>query len=143
MADLDAVQARLDRDPRPATVPSSRTARSTAFASLVLPGAGGHDYFVALRRWPGDVALYLIVADRHPDDVALASSELQACRTGRGDLGVNSTGAGRRPGRRRPERAPRDHRLSSARKPRRATPRTPHSPSIRPMISFWISVVPP
>ena len=51
--------------------------------SLVLPGAGGHDYFAAIKRASKHVGLYLIIADRYPEDVALAPPDLRACRTGR------------------------------------------------------------
>ena len=51
--------------------------------ALRWPGATGHDYFVALKRNQRDVGLYLIIADRYPDDLAVASAELRARRTGR------------------------------------------------------------
>ena len=51
--------------------------------SLVWPGATGHDYFVALKRGKKYVSLYLIIADRYPEDLSAASSELLARRTGR------------------------------------------------------------
>lgn len=51
--------------------------------ALVWPGATGHDYFAALKRGKAKVGLYLIIADRYPEDVALASPALQARRTGR------------------------------------------------------------
>ncbi|GAA4361235.1 hypothetical protein [Angustibacter luteus] len=51
--------------------------------ALVWPGATGHDYFVASKRGKTFVSLYLIIADRYPEDVAAASSELQARRSGR------------------------------------------------------------
>lgn len=51
--------------------------------SLVWPGARGHDYFAALKRGKQAVSLYLVVADRYPDEVAAASPDLQARRTGR------------------------------------------------------------
>lgn len=82
MADLDAVQARLEQV-LDRYRPELEDGTIYGVPSLVLPGAGGHDYFVALKRSARHVALYLVIADRHPDDVALASSELQACRTGR------------------------------------------------------------
>ena len=82
MEDLDAVEARLwqvlDRH-RPELVDGT----IYGVPALVWPGATGHDYFAAVKRATRHVGLYLIVADRHPDDVAIASSELQACRTGR------------------------------------------------------------
>ena len=51
--------------------------------ALVWPGATGHDYFAALKRNKANVGLYLIIADRYPDDLALASDALQSRRTGR------------------------------------------------------------
>lgn len=51
--------------------------------ALVWPGATGHDYFAALKRGKKTVGLYLIIADRYPEDVAPASPALQARRTGR------------------------------------------------------------
>ena len=52
-------------------------------SSLVWPGATGHDYFAALKPGKKSVGLYLIIADRYPDDLAGASPELLARRTGR------------------------------------------------------------
>ena len=80
--DLDEVEGRLQRlldRYRPELV------NSTIYGvpSLVLPGASGHDYFVAIKRASKHVGLYLIIADRWPEDVALASPALRACRTGR------------------------------------------------------------
>ena len=51
--------------------------------SLVWPGSGGHDYFVAIKRGKKAVSLYLIIADRYPEDVSAATPELQAKRSGR------------------------------------------------------------
>ena len=51
--------------------------------SLVWPGATGHDYFAALKRGKKSVGLYLIIADRYPDDLTSASPDLLARRTGR------------------------------------------------------------
>jgi len=51
--------------------------------ALVWPGATGHDYFAALKRNKSNVGLYLIIADRYPDDLALASDALRSRRTGR------------------------------------------------------------
>lgn len=82
MADLDAVEARLwralDRH-RPELVDGT----IYGVPALVWPGATGHDYFAAVKRATRHVGLYLVIADRHPDAVAAASTELQACRTGR------------------------------------------------------------
>lgn len=58
--------------------------------SLIWPGATGHDYFVAMKRGKKHVSLYLIIADRYPEDLALASSELQARRTGRATFSFSS-----------------------------------------------------
>ena len=58
--------------------------------SLVLPGAKGHDYFVAIKRGKQAVSLYLIIADRYPEDVATASPALQAKRTGRATFAFRS-----------------------------------------------------
>ena len=80
--DLDDVEARLRRvldRYRPELVDGT----IYGLPSLVLPGASGHDYFAALKRASRHVGLYLIIADRYPEDVAVASPELQARRTGR------------------------------------------------------------
>jgi hypothetical protein len=81
-ADLDAVEERLvrllDR-----YRPELEDGAIYGVPSLVWPGARGHDYFVAVKRASRHVGLYLIIADRHPDDVALAPPRLRACRTGR------------------------------------------------------------
>jgi hypothetical protein len=58
--------------------------------SLVWPGATGHDYFVALKRGKKYVSLYLIIADRYPEDLSTASSELLARRTGRATFAFSS-----------------------------------------------------
>jgi hypothetical protein len=58
--------------------------------SLVWPGATGHDYFVALKRGKTYVSLYLIIADRYPEDLSAASSELLARRTGRATFAFSS-----------------------------------------------------
>lgn len=58
--------------------------------ALVWPGASGHDYFAALKRGKAKVGLYLIIADRYPEDVALASAALQARRTGRATFSFSS-----------------------------------------------------
>ncbi len=51
--------------------------------SLVWPGAKGHDYFAAIKRGKKAVSIYLIIADRYPEDLAAASPGLQATRSGR------------------------------------------------------------
>jgi len=80
--DLGAVEARLqtmvDRY-RPELV----DATIYGIPSLVWPGATGHDYFVAIKRGAKHVALYLIIADRYPEELEKASPELRARRTGR------------------------------------------------------------
>lgn len=58
--------------------------------ALVWPDATGHDYFAALKRGKTKVALYLIIADRYPDDLALASDRLRARRTGRATFSFSS-----------------------------------------------------
>src|SRR5215471_21859187 len=58
--------------------------------SLVWPGATGHDYFVAIKRGKAAVSLYLIIADRYPEDVAAASPDLQSRRSGRATFGFRS-----------------------------------------------------
>src|SRR5688572_10302249 len=58
--------------------------------ALVWPGATGHDYFAALKRNKGNVGLYLIIADRYPDDVAVASDALRSRRTGRATFSFTS-----------------------------------------------------
>mgnify|MGYP000660364751 CR=1 FL=1 len=81
-ADLTTVEERvtalLDRY-RPELVDGS----IYGIPALVWPGATGHDYFAALKRGKTKVGLYLIIADRYPEDVVLASAALQARRTGR------------------------------------------------------------
>jgi hypothetical protein len=52
--------------------------------SLVWPGAKGHAYFVAVKPGKKQVSLYLIIADRYPEDLAVASSALRA--QGPGDV---------------------------------------------------------
>ncbi|MET4637958.1 hypothetical protein [Mycetocola sp. 2940] len=61
--------------------------------ALVWPGATGHDYFAALKRGKDKVGLYLIIADRYPDDLALASDALPARRTGRATFSFSSLDA--------------------------------------------------
>ena len=51
--------------------------------SLVWSGAGGHDYFVAIKAGKKAVSLYLVIADRYPEDLAAASADVQASRSGR------------------------------------------------------------
>jgi hypothetical protein len=58
--------------------------------ALVWPGATGHDYFAALKGNKGNVGLYLIIADRYPDDLALASDDLRSKRTGRATFSFSS-----------------------------------------------------
>ena len=81
-ADLATVEARLqellDRY-RPELVDGT----IYGVPSLVWPGATGHDYFAALKRGARYVSLYLIIADRYPDDLSAASPALLARRTGR------------------------------------------------------------
>jgi hypothetical protein len=88
-ADLETVEARLqalvDRY-RPELVDGT----IYGIPSLVWPGATGHDYFVALKRSKKYVSLYLIIADRYPDDLAAASAKLLARRTGRATFAFSS-----------------------------------------------------
>ena len=58
--------------------------------ALVWPGATGHDYFAALKRNKGNVGLYLIIADRYPDDLAAATDALRSRRTGRATFSFTS-----------------------------------------------------
>lgn len=58
--------------------------------SLIWPGAKGHDYFVAIKRGKAAVSLYLIIADRYPEDVSAASPDLQAKRSGRATFAFRS-----------------------------------------------------
>ena len=58
--------------------------------ALVWSGATGHDYFAALKRNKGNVGLYLMIADRYPDDVAVASDALRSRRTGRATFSFTS-----------------------------------------------------
>ncbi|MBG6237641.1 hypothetical protein IWX78_000584 [Mycetocola sp. CAN_C7] len=58
--------------------------------ALIWPGATGHDYFVALRRNKDNVGLYLIIADRYPDDLAQSSDALRSRRTGRATFSFSS-----------------------------------------------------
>ena len=82
MTDLAAVETRLvallDRY-RPELVDGT----IYGVPSLVWPGATGHDYFAARKRGKATVGLYLIIADRYPDDLAASSPALLARRTGR------------------------------------------------------------
>lgn len=82
VTDLAAVEARLraiiDRY-RPALVDGT----IYGVPSLTWPGAKGHDYFVALNRGKSHVGLYLIVADRYPEELATASPALLARHSGR------------------------------------------------------------
>jgi hypothetical protein len=88
-ADLAMVEARLqalvDRY-RPELVDGA----IYGIPSLVWPGATGHDYFVALKRGKKYVSLYLIIADKYPEDLAAASSELLDRRTGRATFAFSS-----------------------------------------------------
>lgn len=61
--------------------------------SLVWPGATGHDYFVAVKRGKSAVSLYLIIADRYPEDLAAASEQVRARRTGRATFSFTSLDA--------------------------------------------------
>ena len=87
--DLETVEARLqellDRY-RPELV----DATIYGIPSLAWPGATGHDYFVAIKRAKKHVSLYLIIADRYPEDVAAASPELRARRSGRATFSFTS-----------------------------------------------------
>lgn len=58
--------------------------------ALVWPGATGHDYFAALKRNKANVGLYLIIADRYPEDLAEASAALRSRRTGRATFSFTS-----------------------------------------------------
>lgn len=82
MTDLPAVEARL-RGLLDAYRPELVDGTIYGVPSLVWPGATGHDYFAALRRGTTKVGLYLVIADRYPDDLAAASPALLARRTGR------------------------------------------------------------
>jgi hypothetical protein len=88
-ADLPAVEARLyallDRY-RAELVDGS----IYGIPALVWPGATGHDYFVAIKRGKKHVSLYLIIADRYPEDLAAAPPALQARRTGRATFAFQS-----------------------------------------------------
>ena len=101
--DLEAVAARLagilDRY-RPELVDGT----IYGIPALVWPGATGHDYFAAVKGAKSKVSLYLIIADRHPEDLAPCSARLLACRTGRATFSFPV--AGRRAGR-GPHRTPR------------------------------------
>jgi len=91
-ADLDDVASRiaalLDRY-RPELVDGT----IYGIPSLVWPGATGHDYFAAIKRNKANVGLYLIIADRYPEDVAAASPALQARRSGRATFSFPSLDA--------------------------------------------------
>ncbi|MET0479790.1 MAG: hypothetical protein ABWZ69_00385 [Mycetocola sp.] len=58
--------------------------------ALVWPGATGHDYFAALKQGTNKVGLYLIIADRYPDDLAQTSDALRSRRTGRATFSFSS-----------------------------------------------------
>jgi hypothetical protein len=87
--DLAAVEARLqeilDRY-RPELVDGT----IYGIPSLVWPGVTGHDYFAALKRGKQKVSLYLVIVDRYPEELAQASVELQARRTGRATFSFSS-----------------------------------------------------
>jgi hypothetical protein len=88
-ADLAMVEARLQAlvdGYRPELVDGA----IYGIPSLVWPGATGHDYFVALKRGKTYVSLYMIIADRYPEDLSAASSELLARRTGRATFAFSS-----------------------------------------------------
>lgn len=80
--DLDHVEKRL-REILDRYRPELVDATIYGIPSLVWPGSGGHDYFAAIRRGAKAVSLYLVIADRYPEDLAAASPALQAARTGR------------------------------------------------------------
>ncbi len=87
--DLEGVEARLwrllDRY-RPELVDGT----IYGISSLVWPGATGHDYFAAVKRGQRHVSLYLVVADRFPEEVAASSPELRARRRGRATFAFTS-----------------------------------------------------
>ena len=58
--------------------------------SLVWPGAAGHDYFVAIKRGKRYVSLYMIIADRYPEELADVSPALRARRRGRATFSFTS-----------------------------------------------------
>lgn len=91
-ADLDDVASRLaallDRY-RPELVDGT----IYGIPSLLWPGATGHDYFAAIKRNKANVGLYLIIADRYPEDVAAASPALQARHSGRATFSFPSLDA--------------------------------------------------
>lgn len=58
--------------------------------SLTWPGAKGHDYFVAVKRGKSAVSLYLIIADRYPEELKQSSTDLQARRSGRATFRLTS-----------------------------------------------------
>ncbi len=58
--------------------------------ALVWPGATGHDYFVALKRGQLAVSLYLIIAERYPEELSVASAQLRARRSGRATFAFRS-----------------------------------------------------
>ena len=82
MSDLAAVEARLaallDRH-------RDELVDGTIYGipSLVWPGSSGHDYFAALKRGRTKVSLYLVIADRYPEELAPCSPALLARRTGK------------------------------------------------------------
>lgn len=82
LQELEAVEARLEALLARYTPPLV-TGTIYGMPSLVWPGSGGHDYFASLKRGAKYVSLYLIIADRHPDELAACSPELLGRRTGR------------------------------------------------------------
>ena len=87
--DVKLVEARL-RELLGAYRPELVNGTIYGVPSLAWPGATGHDYFVALKRGKKQVSLYLIIADRYPEDLAMSSAELQARRTGRATFSFSS-----------------------------------------------------
>ncbi len=68
--------------PRPAVLdryrPELVAGTIYSIPSLVWRGAKGCDYFAAMKPGEKGVSVFVIIADRYPEDVAAASPSLQA-----------------------------------------------------------------
>jgi hypothetical protein len=82
MSELEAVEARIWAMLEPYR---GRLEPATIYGvpSLRWSGAKAHDYFAAVKTGKRSVSLYLLVADRFPEAVEGASTELLKRRSGR------------------------------------------------------------
>jgi hypothetical protein len=82
MADLDAVEARIWALLEPYR-DELEDATIYGMPSLRWPGAGGHDYFAAVKRSAHKVSLYAIAVDTWPEALEGCSETFRKCRTGK------------------------------------------------------------